>query len=376
MNPQWSKVAAEFVRALQQSGQIQLMLLKRHPQNFWTAPFQIHGAKPYQAAIQLLIKLDDRVNKLLDFSFIQGLIDALMMSIAGVRNPAFEAHQELVPFNYNWGKYQYPTFELDEGVAASLLLTDIDKLEESAVPWPFPAFLVTVPTSLGLAHFHEEKQQLVPITSFRVLRWKYIVSVPAKLKGYRCDDLYLARGPAEFTKALRSILDLLFEDIGTSKDRVCVRMYDAIGTSTYANYNWDGEGALVREWTTPKIRTSLGNIADERALSLVQKLAVNLAFYLSTRNENDQPVWNETLRTEGQIGRKWVIGRSVKIDDSVKALARELTAGRVERAAALQHSVRGHFKRAGKDKHRVWVQPYLRGMASDSETAPRTYEVK
>jgi hypothetical protein len=307
---------------------------------------------------------------------------------AGTELGASDLTRDTLVFDDLWTRHQRPTFVLTASLTATLLLTDPGRVQQSDVAWPFPAFRIVLPHPEPRISFTGvDGAQEVVARSIDVVSWDLLgtnrndqTSVP--LPRFSREDTLRS----EIETFLLSVQPLLNSP---STPGVCARVHGEGFLSVYANWPWRGD-QTVEAWLTardavgppsngPLSDNLTANDADARALAICQRLACNLALYLSSVRETDgAPVWTAASKTTGK-GRRWEVGREVRIGPEVRRAATEVAAGRTAKAPAVRHIVRGHFRNqacgAGRlERRRLYVAPHWRCPDSDATTS-RTYKV-
>ena len=154
-----------------------------------------------------------------------------------------------------------------------------------------------------------------------------------------------------------------------------MRAHGERGFSIYQNAPWTGD-TDVADWRAfrgdghPDAQSALRadyemRPEDRRALGLCQRIAVNLALYLSSERENGEKVWTPTSKTSGRPCR-WPVDTDVRIGPEVRRAASEVAAGRPATAPSIRHIVRGHFRNQAcgpqrSQRRRIYVAPHWRG---------------
>ncbi len=307
-----------------------------------------------------------------------GAIRTLLHDVTGV---AQLTDNDEVTWNVEWNRLQRPTFVVTESLMASLMLTDPGKVRTADVPWPFPAFKITVPNP-GCAIPVEAHSMLKlfgavereTVRSICVLRW----------------DQYSGDATPIYPPAGVEIVEAIRQTLATAEARrakltkseaVVVRAMASGGTSVYHNQVWDAEQTVASwlKFNHAQEGEEIGD-TDKRALLLAQRVAVNLALYLASEDEETRaPTWSASDKTTGR-GRNWNVGGKVRVGREVREAAAEIAAGRAATCPAVKHIVRGHFRNqacgAGRqERKRIYIKPHWRG-PDGAEVHERTYVVK
>jgi hypothetical protein len=367
----------------------------RAGRHVWTSDLQVRRAHVFNAAYRLLTALDPRFESLRDTS-IAPQIATLLLQQQG--SPAAFTTSDEAASDVLWVQNQYPTFTLTAGLCANLLLTDPGKVVERDVPWPFPAYRVVLPHPSPIQFLNTE-QEVVDMLDFRVLQWQARgVASPEHARNVETINLTPIHNMSSidaFQRGLRRVLDDTFEVLARTpaEPAVLVRGYGPSGVSVFQNQAWLGD-RNVQEWLDgQELPVATGSAlaptlpmmpGDKLAIASAQRLAVNLALWLCSRDEKTgKPVWTETKPRAGDRRlRNWVVGQTVKVSREVREAATELANGRISRAAVqVRHIVRGHFRNQpfgpGRvDRRRIYIAPFWRGPASDEPTSPRVYRVE
>lgn len=289
-----------------------------------------------------------------------------------------------VPFASKWTRDGLPTFDVTSSLLAELLLTDPSKISEEEVAFPFDAFRVLLPAEPAIK-IDNGKGQLVAIRWIAVSRW----SSPVE------DPLSDERGVVEFGSTscgLPKWVDGLCDSIERQSIKelesgLFIRAYSAEGIQVYHNQMW-GSGSLVSDWMKATIsepnevyRCNLETFdVDRLALSMLQRIVVNLALYLGSRDDGEKaPAWTPTSKSTGKSSKIWTVGSTVRIGPEVRGAAAAFARGESTKAPAIREIVRGHFKtqRHGKglsEARRIRIRPYWRN-PDGSSPRERVYKV-
>lgn len=344
-----------------------------HVASIWTTEIQRLRAEAFRAAHAVMLACDARVADLGNHPVVAQL---MMPLFAMLRDPYpliyKTATADEVAFDVNWARHAYPTFTLTPDLASQLLLTDPSKVDEGDVPWPFDAFRVVLPPELGLA-FVDQRGAPLRAQCFRVFCMRAPdppASTGEEYAGAPLGDLYAAFAIDLYKAELTKVLDEHFRRIAgfPVSGRVFVRLYGATSLSVFHNSVWEGSGTFCGEWLDVDIGENPNPLfgahfqiegADERALIVTRRLALNLALYLrSKREDTGAPVWSPTAKAASPTNRTWALGGHVRVGAEVRDAAKAVVAGRPHGDVRVRHVVRGHFKHAGADKRAIYVAPY------------------
>lgn len=284
---------------------------------------------------------------------------------------------DVAAFDGLWSAHGRPTFVLSSSLLAELLLTDPSRVGESDVAWPFPAFRVVLPSEPRLPFLDSDGRQTVSVTTIDVVRWQISLNQSIEVERFRSRE--------EFARMVERVARE--EASRPLIDGVCVRAWARTGVSVFHNQRWDGEDT-ISAWMRALDATPVGGAMgadlemrepDARALLLAQRVAVNLALYLSSSREgSDERVWTPRSKATGRSNR-WEIGGDVRIGREVREAAAAVAAGRSANAPSIRHIVRGHFRNqavgAGRaERKRIYVAPHWRGTGGEAKN--RTYRVQ
>ena len=304
---------------------------------------------------------------------------------AGNELIAYDLTRDSLVFDDLWTRHQRPTFVLTASLAATLLLTDPGRVQQSDVAWPFPAFRIVLPhPEPRIAFTGVDGSQEVTARSIDVVSWELLgrdSQTTVRLPRFDGGSLR-----AELQQFLDAVTPILRSD---SIPGVCARIHGEGHLSVYANWPWTGADN-VEAWLTargsipmptegPMADNLVANDADARALATGQRLACNLALYLASVRESDGgAVWTPSAKTAGK-GRRWEVGRDVRIGPEVRRAATEVAAGRTARAPSVRFIVRGHFRnqacgKGRQERKRIHIAPHWKNTEADTATV-RTYRV-
>lgn len=284
-------------------------------------------------------------------------------------------------FGVAWVDAGRPTFVVTAGLMAELLLTDPGKLTEADVAWPFEAFRIVLPNpDCGIEFTDVDGVSRVRMATIHVLAWN---GTDTRDVG-SMQALVAAQTLGDFQAALHGV------SVGNLPDPSrMIRAYAGDGLSVFRDQLWCG-AAPVSDWIKdgvcanddPLLQSTHALMdLDRHALRMAQRVAVNLALYLSSEDERVVgPVWTPATKGEGKDKRTWTIGRAVKIDKEVREAATEVAAGGTKREGTkVRFIVRGHFRNqacgVGRlDRKRIYIKPHWHGPVG-AEAADRKYEV-
>ncbi len=311
---------------------------------------------------------------------------AVKMLLGDVTRLPSRADNDEIVWDVEWQRLARPTFVVSESLMANLMLTDPGKVLTADVPWPFPAFRIMLPSPgcpIGVAS-HSMAGLLGPraaapggevLRSIAVLRWD-------QYDGYGMEVI-----PPNTGNSIEDVRTVLHE-INTrlpglrKRESVIARCHGNRGTSVYHNQFWDAEQTVAQWLKFSNDHNRDGETlvdTDKRAVLMAQRVAVNLALYLaSEEEETGKPTWSPTDKTTGK-GRNWSVGGKVKVSKEVREAAAEVAAGRAATCPAIKHIVRGHFRNqacgVGRlERKRLYIKPHWRG-PDGSTPHERTYVV-
>lgn len=304
-------------------------------------------------------------------------------------------------FSYVWKRLLYPTFDLTDGLAANLLLTDTDKLATTDIPWPFPAFVINIPSGCRILMKGDDGREEI-VKRISVMLWRGTeVAEKSSVSSRRVERAArdLARPCEDYEEFLRKHRE--FTDAVTEREShvtmhpsICIRGHNAKGISIF-NHQMMSEEKTVAAWqeaAEKKIDDWAGfkpdserhlplEALDHIALAAIQRLAVNTALYLKSEDPiTKRTVWSPEDRGTGPTKKFWTIGRSVKVSKEIREAAQQVAAGVHRSSPMSRHVVRGHYKtqRHGTGRQQIksiYVTPYWRGPV-DGPTAARKYDLR
>lgn len=329
-------------------------------------------------------ELESQIEGFKDIRLTSMYSGAVLMFLKEVTNFPQNADNDEVVWGIEWQRLGRPTFVVSESLMANLMLTDPGKVLTADVPWPFPAFKITLPSpGCPINVVPHALTQLISsgvsnevLRSVSVLRWgQYYGDRPSLIPPQTGDVIADVQ---ETVRAVHAHLRGL-----EKKESVVVRGTGSCGTSVYHNQVWDSE-QTVADWLqfTNDHRRDGEVLADtdKRAVLMAQRVAVNLALYLASEDEETgKATWSPTDKTTGR-GKNWSVGGKVKVSKEVREAAAEIAAGRAATCPAVKHIVRGHFRNqacgVGRlERKRLYIKPHWRG---PDGTTPheRTYVMK
>lgn len=288
---------------------------------------------------------------------------------------------DAVEFDVLWSDKGRPTFVVSASLAAQLSLTDCGRVAEVDVAWPFPAFRIVMPQPEPRIAFVDDAGVSCGVRHIDVVRWKVqsVASVTQLDANFASNSTVVERLLGDIRRR---------SEAHEGAEGICLRAHGERGFSIYQNAPWTGE-TDVADWLAfrgdgqPDAGSALRadyemRPEDRRALNLCQRIAVNLALYLSSERENGDKVWTPASKTSGRPGR-WPVDSDVRIGPEVRRAASEVAAGRPATAPAIKHIVRGHFRNQAcgpqrAQRRRIYVAPHWRGEGEAQTT--RRYQVE
>lgn len=345
-------------------------------------------ARVFECLYDTLTTMDSRVIELQSTSILPQIGTTLLRRIS---SPLAEAPVDDVMWGAMWMRDSAPTFILTAGVAANLILTDPGKLLEDDVAWPFPAFRIVLPSPECEVFFtRTDRSTLTRMRSINVLDWVGRDGA-SPMESIDISGLHYAFNSESFAVELTKVIDKALALVASrpSERTIMTRGYADGELSIFANQRWRGDKP-VSDWMAIA-DADIGNVAlkttdelvdrDRIAMRVAQRIAVNLALYLGTaQEESGEPLWTKAMRGQGPYKKNWTIGQSVKVDPRVRAAATAAAAGSSAKAPAIAHIVRGHFRdqacgKERKERKRIYISPFWRGEESGA-TTERRYEVR
>jgi hypothetical protein len=295
---------------------------------------------------------------------------AVLLLLNEVTNLQQHADNDEVVWGIEWQRLGRPTFVVSESLMANLMLTDPGKVLTADVPWPFPAFKIALPSPgcpISVVS-HALTKLVVPGASNEVLRSVSVLQwgqyhrgvkpvIPPKTEDVISDI-------QETVRAIHAQLPAL-----ERRAAVVVRGLGSHGTSVYHNQVWDEDQTVANWLQFAKEHNRNGETladTDKRAVLMAQRVAVNLALYLASEDEETgKATWSPTDKTTGK-GKNWSVGGKVKVSKEVREAAAEIAAGRAATCPAVKHIVRGHFRNqacgVGRlERKRLYIKPHWRG---------------
>lgn len=321
---------------------------------------------------------------------------AVVSGIAeAVGSPLVALGLDEIAFSAAHEKAGLPTFDLTAGLMAELLLTDCGRIHELDVPWPFPAFRVTLPYPDCGVPFARPNGEIDRVQSFTVLFWNAGNSqgeAQDALLGTSHRMIARSRSPEQMSLAISQHLARLGpqERFLHPEKTLVIRAFGRDGTSVFQHQPWGSATIGERIEQTFRAESIHGGAfssdhalddIDRHAVAALQRLVVNLCLYLSSTNpQTKRAEWVPTDRTMGKRGRTWRIGGSVKVSKEVREAASQIARGAHRESPLVRHIVRGHFKQqpvghGRAERKRIYVAPYWRGPL-EGPSAPRKYRVE
>ena len=211
---------------------------------------------------------------------------------------------DIFTWAYEWHAAQRPTFVLSPSLMANLVLTDPGKVLIKDVALPFPAFRIVLPAGecplmvegKGTSQFFEVRS--LGVNQSTIFKNEVVIP-PTPAEGSLTDQL----------RRLVKNAKLLLESRATG-ERLGVRLFANECGGAQRNGPWDPERPVAdligseyvqaRVFDTDFDPETVGPSEISRySTRLAQRIAVNLALYLSSEDENTgKPTWQPADKTQ------------------------------------------------------------------------------
>lgn len=334
---------------------------------------------------------------------------------------------EMVSWFINWRDLGAPTYQLSHSLASALLLTDPGAVPYEDIPWPYPAFMVTLPSPDSPLVFTDGAGR-DEVGRFIVV-YRYQTPAESRLEEFHLlfDAVYQDAGArlsarvrgrhsapecadALFREALPvnfKHLDLSLPAFESPGDHALIRVVGDHGGSIYARAPWPltrpASQASVEPWIT---RRHLDNITelsekDNRALIAAHRLVVNLLLYLGSLRDHNRPVTSKKRGANSATNDPGYElfdvplidpekGTVIKLAPELRQAARDWCRHGEDPkrgAASAPAYVSGHWRRVPygprksedptyvQPRRRLWIAPFRRG-PKDLDPIAKTYVVE
>jgi hypothetical protein len=260
----------------------------------------------------------------------------------GVRLSPEQYHDEVVHIALQahrmvrWVNFGMPTYLLDKDTAAMLALTDVDRLKQDEVRFPFPTFLIVLDP--GSPIYMDEDGSVREVRYIWVHHFErpdgglgLLISASHNLEGVSLPSHFAYQG----------------KEVG----------------------DWVHKASGVQTWGALKI-TDIDREANAAVLRLVVSLAMHIQRERPKRARPRHHVSDKVLgRHELPMPTDWVPAK-IRIPADIKAALREGGA-RVQGKLTARHVVRGHWRQQAHGRGRqlrkpTWIAPHWRGTGAEA----------
>jgi hypothetical protein len=238
-----------------------------------------------------------------------------------------------------WVNFGMPVYLVDKETAGMLALTDVDRLKQSDVRFPFPTFLIVLDPHSPLYMDDRGKTREVRyiwVHQYEGPKGEHVLHVTPSV------DLYGLALPTPFI-------------IEPGKDVSA----------------WLKEAKRPQAWGAEKV-TALDKDAIAASVQLVVSLAMHLQRERPTRLKPRHTVPTERLaRQDLPLPGDWVPAK-IQMPAEIKAALKE-QGPRVQGKLTARHVVRGHWRQQAHGRGRalrkpLWIEPHWRGAGPEALT--------
>jgi hypothetical protein len=267
---------------------------------------------------------------------------------------------------YRWAEGGFPTIEIGEKFAASMLVSSISDEVLAQVNIPWPGISIIVPGDLLLT-YDPTKKEHIPIR--RIFATKAV----GKRPGSDTPISVSFGGDWQFIGMATEILALW--RFGVTPQGMMVDSNHILSTATEDEKK---SGALVfnMEHTDVDARTAglIGRLIVSACVALTMK---ELVTERQARPQSKKKKKRD--QKEGPSARFYTIGKPIQLD--FRPRVRQFMMGeKTSKELSVQHMVAGHFKQQpfgkGREQRKtIWVEPYWKGN-EDAAIPIRSHVIK
>lgn len=304
---------------------------------------------------------------------------------------------EMLNWCAQWVEGSMPTLQLTHSAAAALALTDCSGVLGQEIGFPFPTFLVQLPSPGGPIVFEDYDGTPVEGRWATVHTWWTIHGKEEADKFNRAFDeikqvhlFYQKQGMPNVGEQWSEAIMALVKNTPLVQELV-FRVWSAEGVSINVRVPPLAEGESAEKWIelAEKVRDDadrpdavISKVAsmhltpvDKAALTALVRIVVNLALYLDGNREPGEPKQGmprsiPPKSTKGEYGpMSWVVGKDLVLPHVLREAARDYSRrGKLptQWRVTKRFVVRGHWrwqacgaKRA--ERRRRWIAPFWKG---------------
>jgi hypothetical protein len=275
-----------------------------------------------------------------------------------------------------WASFGFPTFDLSEDLALSLLSTDCKGIGEEQVHFPFDSFLVRLPDPSPLTiDVDGRPKPAIWVMHHRIIHGR---ATP------RCIELEKEWSQALFRADTVELARLEHEVMKDSISHVWTYLTDGdIGIHNRRPWPFGYDNLELRFQNDAFAHNLEMTETDNRMLLATQRLTANVSLYLDSIK--DKPRIRKTVKGKGLASKKvvattsqWRLGQTIKLGLQHKAAIRGMLRG--ERSGpAVRFMVRGHWRNqpcgpGKKDRKLIRIEPFWKGPTDESQVLTRLYK--
>lgn len=329
------------------------------------------------------------------------VFDAYAMIRSMVHQPNLDTQEARFEFlqqthwHMRWTQFGFPTFELTQGLASALMLTEVRGLRGADLHFPFDSFLIVLPNPTPLAFADMTGERPMDV------KWLYVhrMSVPTIEKeriAQAHDNVQQAMKSTDAAVRLQAIEDARAIPTG---DQTFIRLMSSDGLGIYDRDNWPRDDEPLEKWLevaalaaeTARVDPVLRS-QDMAALRAATRLVVNLCCYINSLH-GGLPAPDNQRRPSTKSTRKnaatpptpkhWILGREIKLSKQMHEMARAFSNRRTSKAAYRLHArfmVRGHMRNQAygtkhSERRMKWIKPHWKGPET-ADALARLYAVE
>lgn len=285
-------------------------------------------------------------------------------------------------WHMRWSQFGFPTFELTQGLASALMLTEVRGLRGRDLHFPFDSFLLVLPNPSPIVFSDFDGHQLE-------VKWLYVhkMAVPNDREKLTAAHDHIEMAMRDHRSEHRVGAIKGARDIKTGY-QTFVRLMSPAGLGIYDRDNWPEDEEPLERWlevsalSHPNLDGASAPMvlmeADKAALRAATRLVVNLCCYINSLhgglpapdNQRKPTAKSSKKRDDAPPPPKhWILGREIKLSKHMHEMARAFSDRKKAKAAYRLHArfmVRGHMRNQvfgkGRSERRMqWIKPFWKG---------------
>jgi hypothetical protein len=281
----------------------------------------------------------------------------------------YQQETEFIQFLTRWASLSFPTFHLTPDAAGAAILTDCAGLIPSDLQFPFPCFVLQLPSPSPLL-ITDAQNRIVEAGSVLVQRYWTAEG-----------DLHAFGGLEMLKKVLAAPHSERFRITLVGRNPDSTLVFTRAPASCSSIQSWlisagSSAGLLDEIWPGAAVLS----VEDAAALKAAIRLVTNTVVYITDLRARRVLQQNGKKRKGTQQRHlSWSLPGPVKLGPELLAAARSTLDAEPQWRLKSRFVVRGHWRNqpcgpGRQERKLLWIAPYWKGPA-EGEVLDRTYEI-